>query len=317
MKHPPVNKALPSPAFAPHLDCVPCLMRQAREAIGYAGVQSSEGFEVLREVLQLMARLDWKLPPPVLGQQVHWLIRRLTRCDDPYAQVKKRLNRKAARLYPAWRRRFHQQHPPMEAAVRLAIVGNLLDVGAKTRMDDGAIRAAFTDALTAPLQGSSVADFTERVRRADSILYLADNAGEIFFDRDLISQLPAGKVAVAVRGSPVLNDATCLDAQQAGLADRCEIISNGSDAPGTILSDCSPEFQTRFETADLVIAKGQGNYESLFGADRDIFFLLKVKCDVLARALNFPIGSLVLYRKTRLGRTARFPTPVRIQNQEP
>jgi uncharacterized protein with ATP-grasp and redox domains len=272
------------------------MLRQAREAIAYSGVETEAGFQVLRRVLRLMSELDWTLPPPVLGQQVHRLIRQLTGNPDPYAAVKERMNQQAAKLYPTWHSIFRQAHSSLDAAVRLAIVGNLLDVGAKTQLDAAAVRAAFDDALTAPLRGS-VKELAEAIRAARSILYLADNAGEIVFDRDLLALLPLGNFTVGVRGNPVLNDATQADATQAGLPDFCEVISNGSDAPGTLLGDCSPAFRERFATADLIIAKGQGNYESLVGTDKHIFFLLKIKCDVLSQGLGCPLGSLVLHHQ--------------------
>jgi hypothetical protein len=229
----------------------------------------------------------------VLGQQVHRLIRQLTQNPDPYAAIKQRMNQPAAKLYPMWHAIYRQAHSPLDAAMRLAIVGNLLDVGAKTQLDAASVRAAFEGALSAPLRGS-LEELADAIRRARSILYLADNAGEIVFDRDLLAQLPLGNFTVAVRGRPVLNDATLADAKQAGLPDFCEVISNGSDAPGTVLDDCSPEFREQFNTADLIIAKGQGNYESLAGMGKEIFFLLKIKCDVLSRDLGWPLGSLVL-----------------------
>jgi uncharacterized protein with ATP-grasp and redox domains len=278
------------------------MLRQAREAIAYSGVETEAGFQVLRRVLRLMSELDWTLPPPALGQQVHRLIRELTGNSDPYAAIKQRMNQQAAKLYPMWHTIFRQAHSPLDAAVRMAIVGNLLDVGAKTQLDAASVRTAFEGALSAPLRGS-IDEFAEAIRSARSILYLADNAGEIVFDRDLLAQLPLGKFVVAVRGSPVLNDATVADAEQAGLPDYCEIISNGSDAPGTIVGDCSPEFRESFNAADLVIAKGQGNYESLAGTDKHIFFLLKIKCDVLSQDLGWPLGSLVLHHQRPTVRT--------------
>lgn len=279
-----------------NLECVPCVLRQAREAIAYSGVGAESGFKVLRRVLRLMSELDWTLPPPVLGQQVHRLIRQATGNSDPYAAIKERMNQQATQTYPLWHTIYRQAHSPLDAAVRLAIVGNLLDVGAKTQLDAASVRTAFEGAMSTPLRGLIDA-FAEAIRRARSILYLADNAGEIVFDRDLLAQLPLGKFVVAVRGSPVLNDATVADAAQAGLPDYCEIISNGSDAPGTLLEDCSPEFRERYAAADLIIAKGQGNYESLAGADKHIFFLLKIKCDVLSQDLGWPLDSLVLHQQ--------------------
>lgn len=279
-----------------NLDCVPCLLRQAREAIAYANMETETGLEALRRVLRLMSELDWTLPPPALAQPVHRLIRELARNPDPYAAVKDQMNQQAREWYPEWHARFRKIHAPLAAAVRLAIAGNLLDVGAKTQLAPAAVCAAFEEALTALLHGD-LAALAAAIGRARSILYLADNAGEIIFDRDLLAQLPLDRFTVVVRGAPVLNDATLADARQAGLPDYGEVIANGSDAPGTLLADCSPAFQERFAAADLILAKGQGNYESLAGVDKEIFFLLKIKCDVLSRNLGWPRGSLVLHHQ--------------------
>jgi uncharacterized protein with ATP-grasp and redox domains len=129
---------------------------------------------------------------------------------------------------------------------------------------------------------------------AKKILYLVDNTGEIFFDKLLIQQMPNDKMTFVVRGYPVINDATLIDAKIAGLTEMVEVIDNGSDAPGTILEDCSKEFLRHFSDADLIIAKGQGNYETLSNSNKCIFFILKAKCPVIARDIGCEIGSLVI-----------------------
>ncbi len=284
-----------------NLECAPCLLRQAREAIALSGLNTAASFALWERAERFMEQMDMNQPSPVLAQKLHRLIRQQTGNPDPYATLKTQLNQRALRLYPEWHRRFRQAWPPLEAAVRLAIIGNLLDAGAKTQLDDAAVLAAFAEALTAPLRGS-VGALANAIQQARRILYLADNTGEIVFDRDLLAQLPIGRCTFAVRGSPVLNDATLADAEVAGIGDICEVIANGSDAPGTLLEDCSPEFREHFRAADLVIAKGQGNFESLAGADKNIFFLLKIKCDVLSRSLDCPRGSLVLHESRKTAR---------------
>jgi uncharacterized protein with ATP-grasp and redox domains len=138
--------------------------------------------------------------------------------------------------------------------------------------------------------------FGEALAEAENILYLADNAGEIVFDRLLIEQLPMEKVVVAVRGLPAINDATIQDAKIAGITELVEVIDNGSDAPATILEDCSERFLDAFNRADLIIAKGQGNYETLSDIDKNIFFLLKAKCPVIAGHIGCEVGELILKR---------------------
>lgn len=283
----------PVSGLTSRLDCVACLARQAHEAVTAATPDPQLRETAFRKTLQLLACMDWHLSPPALAQAIHRLIRDLTHNPDPYVRVKARLNKLAGRLYPTWRQRFRSRFEPLEAAVRLAIVGNLLDVAAKIHLTESAMLDAFQAALSAPLLGS-ITRFSNAIRRARHILFLADNAGEIVFDRDLLAQLPIGGFTVVVRGAPVLNDATLIDAQRAGLAQMCDLSTNGSDGPGTLLEDCSPEFRALFNAADLIVAKGQGNYESLVGLEKDIFFLLKVKCPVIAESLQCPSGSLVL-----------------------
>ena len=138
--------------------------------------------------------------------------------------------------------------------------------------------------------------FQAALGRASRILYLADNAGEIVFDRLLIERMPPGKVTVGVRGFPVINDATMKDAEDTGMTELAEVIDNGSDGPGTILDDCSQSFRDRFDEADLIIAKGQGNYETLSEVDKDIYFLLKAKCAVIARDMGCQEDDMILKR---------------------
>jgi uncharacterized protein with ATP-grasp and redox domains len=132
-------------------------------------------------------------------------------------------------------------------------------------------------------------------------LYLADNAGEIAFDRLLVERISPGRVTLAVRGAPVINDATLADAQAVGLDKIVEVIDNGSDAPGTILDDCHSDFRRRFAGADLIIAKGQGNYETLSDGPGNLFFLFKAKCPVIADHIGQPVGTQIMVQ-TRTGR---------------
>ena len=155
------------------------------------------------------------------------------------------------------------------------------------------------NSLTISLEGD-VEAFSSAISQANNILYLTDNAGEIVLDQLLIEQMPTERVTVAVRGLPVINDATMKDAEETGLTDLVTVIDNGSDAPGTLLEDCSPAFQQCFTDADLIIAKGQGNFESLNEVRKDIFFLLKAKCPLVSEHLGYPVGSLVLKRSNEL-----------------
>ena len=286
------------------LDCIPCFTRQALDAARMVSDSPAVHEEIVRRVMSMAARMDFSQPPPVVGQKIHRIIRVLTGVDDPYRQVKDRFNRFALELYPAMKRRIACSADRFETAVRLAIAGNVIDLGLKSEVSEAEVERAIEEALAAPLPTESIVGLRESIAQADDILYIADNAGEIVFDRLLIEELLPKRVTVAVRGHAVLNDATRADAEAAGLLDMVEVIDTDSDAPGTVLTDCSDEFLERFARADLVLAKGQGNYETLSDADAEVFFLLKAKCEVIAEDIGCEPGSVVVRRNRGRERAA-------------
>jgi len=275
------------------LDCIPCFTRQALDAVRLVVKNPAQRELLLRRLVHEIAEADWQQTPPGMGQIIHRIIRKELDCADPYREIKDQMNEMATRLVPAMREQI-QQHPnPREAAVRVAIGGNLLDTGSKSQISAAELPAHLVTIWHKPLHGDLVA-FFKAVEEARTILYLADNAGEIIFDRLLLEHLPAEKVTLVVRGAPVLNDVTRADADTAGIPGLVPVIDNGSDAPGTILEDCSATFRKRFEEADLIIAKGQGNFETLSDIDKPIFFLFTVKCSLVAEHVQEPLGGLVV-----------------------
>ncbi len=272
------------------LECIPCFVRQTLEAVRFATRETRVHERLLREVLRAAAEMNLEQSPPAMAQQIHRKLRTLTGVDDPYRGVKDRFNRMAMAMLPEMAAEVARSDDPLATAVRLAIAGNVIDLGVDGNLTEAEAERAIGNMMHEPFAGN-LDELAAAVRTAGSILYLADNAGEIVFDRLLIQQMPTDRVTVAVRGRPILNDVTRLDAEAVGLTDLVEVIDNGSDAPGTLLQDCSDAFRRRFDAADLVIAKGQGNYESLSEVPRDIFFLLKAKCSVIAEHIGMPVGT--------------------------
>ncbi len=280
------------------LDCLPCLLRQATEAIRLGAKDEKVDVMVVRELLLASTTLDFDQPPPSLSGALQAQLREITGCADPYREAKQRFNRLALELLPPLAAAVARSEDPFGAAVRLAIAGNIIDLGAKSGLTEAEARSAASGALAQPLVGP-LAALHRAARHAHRILYLCDNAGEIVFDRVLIEQLPRGRVTVAVRGQAVINDATRDDALVAGLGGIAEVVDNGSAMPGTVLADCSPEFCRRFAEADLVIAKGQGNFESLHAERAPLFCLFRVKCPTVAVHCGHPVGSHVVWRALR------------------
>jgi uncharacterized protein with ATP-grasp and redox domains len=279
-----------------YLDCIACFVRQALDAARRATNDVQIHEKVVREVLRLEVELDMSQSPPAIGQQIHRLIRNLVGKDDPYRQIKRQFNNLALKLYPELRKQITGSDNRLETAIRLAIAGNIIDFGVNGSVNESDLNKAISESLTADFDSGQMQPFQDAIEQAEEILYLADNAGEIVFDRLLIEQLPYEKVTVVVKGEPVINDATRKDAAAAGLPRIVEVIDNGSDAPGTILENCSQAFRDHFAKADLVIAKGQGNYETLSDVNKNIFFILKAKCSVISRNIGCEVGEMILQK---------------------
>lgn len=275
------------------IDCIPCFVRQTLDASCKVSRDPAVCEQMMRDVLRWMSEMDMSLSPPALAQRIHRRLRELTGIIDPYREEKDQHNQMALKLIPGLREQVAAADDPLLTAANLAIAGNIIDLGAKSGLADNDIHEAIQHASEKPLEGN-LDSFRNEVAKAEKILYLADNCGEIVFDTLLIEQLGPQRVTLAVRGMPIINDATLEDAVTAGLDRIVPVIGNGSDAPGTLLEDCNKEFLAAFESADLIISKGQGNFETLSDCGKNIFFLLKVKCPVVAESAGLPVGTHVL-----------------------
>jgi uncharacterized protein with ATP-grasp and redox domains len=248
----------------------------------------------MRHILQEVSIMDFDRSPVDMATTIHRTLRELSGNPDPYREIKQHSNQRMLSLYPQLLEKIQSAEDSLEMAIRLAIAANIIDFGAKHNLDDETIDRVMAESIAIPLDRELVEQLRQEIHRAESILYLGDNAGEIVCDRLLIEQLPREKITYVVRGNPIINDVTIADAQTVGITELVSVIDNGADAPGTILAECSPEFRDRFHSADLIIAKGQGNYESLSNSNQNIFFLLKAKCPVIARDLNCQVGATIL-----------------------
>jgi uncharacterized protein with ATP-grasp and redox domains len=281
------------------LECLSCFVRQTLDAARQVSDDPAFHEDALRSLFRDLADADWHEPPPVIAQRIHRTLREQTGIDDPYIEQKRAHNELALHLLPALRKDIETSGDPLISAAHFAIAGNIIDLGAKSGLNESDVMHAIEHAAEEPLEGD-MDSFRKAVTEAKSILYLADNAGEIVFDRLLIEQLGSERVTLAVRGGPILNDALNEDARTAGLTALVPTIGNGSDVPGTDMTQCSAEFRDLFNKADLIISKGQGNFETLSDNPRRIFFLFKVKCPMVAQTCGRPLGAHVLTEKPAL-----------------
>ena len=270
-------------------------MRQALAAARAATDDEQVQHEVMKAVAAMMPELPLDVTPPQIAQQTYKLVYEITGNYDPYEQAKAMADRKALDIYPNLKEMVATSHDPLLTACRLAIAGNSIDLGPSS--DHSEIGAIVESALTMPLAIDHYPKFREDIRSSKRILYLGDNAGEIVFDRILIEEIKRTRdieITFVVRERPIINDATRHDALSVGLDTVAAIVSSGSDAPATVLSQCSSEMLDLYHSADTIIAKGQGNHESLSGERGNIFFLLKAKCPVVAGLLKVEVGDAIL-----------------------
>jgi uncharacterized protein with ATP-grasp and redox domains len=264
-----------------------------------AGADEALQRRIMHQALNLLSQhsLGTISMPPEIAYQIHRMVRSQTGAEDPYREAKQASTERALALYPELKQIVHQADDPLDAAIRVSIAGNIIDLGYSPTYD---LRSTLNRVLTQPFALDRREALRAMVSDATGILFLADNAGETVFDRVLIETL-AVPVTYVVKGGPTLNDATRSDALEAGVDRVAEIIETGSDAPGTILSQCSDDFRKRFEEADLIIAKGQANYETLSDRGARIFFLLQVKCSVIGEDIGAPVGSIVAWQGNPTG----------------
>jgi len=274
-----------------YLECLPCFLRQAVEAAKMATEDALKQWEVVNAVLRLLTAASASDRPPQIAARVHRTVRRVSGCDDPYCQVKQDGNEAAMELYPRAEELVAASDDPLQTAAKLAVVGNIIDSGVGLRFD---LEAEIERANARRFATDDFDRFREEMARASTVLYLADNAGEIVFDRLLIEQVTHKKMLVAVRAEPMLNDALLADAEFAGIDRLAAILTTGLGWPGAEVESRPADFLDAFTRADVIIAKGQGNYEWLSEAKTNIFFLLMAKCPVVARDLGVEVGELVV-----------------------
>ncbi len=278
-----------------YLDCFPCIVKQALEASKMATDNENLQREVLNSVFKILPNFPLDVSPPEIAVNVHRIIKKISKNKDPYKKVKEEFNKKALQLYPELKLKIDTSEDRLLTAVKLAIAGNIIDFGVAGNNFD--LNNTIKEVLSSNLAVNQFSRFKNDVLNNSSILYIGDNAGEIVFDKILIEEIKKyskANVIFVVRGEPILNDVTFEDAEFVEIDKIAEIISNGYDAPATLLSNSSKELKKAFDSADLVIAKGQGNYETLSNIDKNIYFLLKVKCSILARDIGSNVGDNIL-----------------------
>ncbi len=277
------------------IDCLPCMLRQVLEAARMATTDEVMQEQIMNEAVQVLSGHKFYNCAPKLGEAMHAVVKRHSGVTDPYAEIKSRDIAEALRLEPLIRRFAFSGDDFLLQALKVSATGNVMDSALYNDLD---IEACLNAELE---KGFRVCDwdaFQKDIKMAKKILIIGDNAGEAVFDKVLAQYLSVGhEVIYAVRDEAIINDITTDEAAKTGIADHVTIISTGCGAPGAVLESCSKEFRTVFDNADIVISKGQGNFEALSDTSRTVYFLLKAKCPRIAKALGVDVNEYVFRKK--------------------
>lgn len=273
------------------LACIPCFVEHTLHVAKLTTDDEDQQFKIIKQVLAVAAEMELEQSPPEMARKIHRIIREVTGVEDAYQEIKDNSTAFARELMPLLRSEIEAAENHFEAIVRLVIAGNIIDFGADRHFKLKDARERITEALNLHIDSSSVNHLRELMENAGSILYMMDNCGEAVFDRLLIEPFRE-KITIGIRGYPILNDITPREVDSSDIKDLARIIDTGDSTPGVSMQYSSAEFLDVFNNVDLIIAKGQGNYETLSNTSRPIVFLLRVKCPVVGEKLNADIGSL-------------------------
>ncbi|HZK39309.1 MAG TPA: ARMT1-like domain-containing protein, partial [Clostridia bacterium] len=258
--------------------------------------------EIVTDAINILSNYKSYACSPDLAMAMHGMVKAKTQTADPYRKIKDADIQAALKLYPQLKDFLKQKNNSLYWALKIAATGNNIDSAIYQNID---INRCVDQELKKDFGKCDLPLLQERLKTAHTILIIGDNAGETVFDKLLVQTLLPINIIYAARNEPILNDATVQDARDSGLDECASIISTGCNAPGAILKQCSDEFLTAFREADIVISKGQGNYEALSDCEREVFFLLKAKCPMIAERLGVDLNEYAFVRHTDKKQTER------------
>lgn len=278
------------------LECLVCMLKQALNTVRIATKDEKRRRETMNRVAEQIQKTNLDFSPALISKQVYEIVSEVTGIDDPFRESKVHMNREALQMLPRLEELVASANDPLDSALHLAVAGNIIDLGIGHQFDLG---EDVLNIMCTKFVIDDIEKFKAELVSGRKLLYLCDNAGEIVFDRVLVEELLKRglEVTVCVKSGPVINDAMMEDAKVSGLTHLARVIGTGSADIGINFDRSSDEFLQAFKSTDLILAKGHGNFETCNGLSYNIFFLLKVKCDVVARKLNVKKGDIVFKHK--------------------
>lgn len=281
------------------VECIPCLINQGIKISNFLNLDAVKKGEIVREIMsELQSKTLEDSTPPHLAKDIYKLIYSSVNNDDPYFEIKEYYNKELLKLEDDLRKLIYESEDSFHMALKLAITGNIIDFGTNHEITKNLIYEKIEEVEDKNLAIDNSKELYDKLKNSKQLMYLGDNCGEIVFDKLFIAYLkqefPDLNIIFGVRGMPIINDITLKDAKDVGINLIASLIDNGDGAPGTIIDNTKKEFKDSFYKSDLIIAKGQGNFETLSNINReDVFFLLMAKCNVISTEIGVPLMSLI------------------------
>lgn len=282
--------------------CIRCMVdRQEERMQKKTDLSEIKKAEYLKGVLRVIGESGKTASAPELAEEISKVYEDFFGKEEGYGKIKYEHNKKMLHIEEEIQRSIEQAEDSLEQAILYARTGNYIDYGAMKVVDEGILWELLQRAATEKLDKRNYACFKQDLKQAKTLTYVLDNCGEIVLDKLLIKEIkrqyPKLQIYVLVRGKEVLNDATMDDAIQIGLTKMAPVIENGTGIAGTVLEKISEEAKKALNDADVILAKGQGNFESMYGCGLDVYYLFLCKCDWFVKRFGMTKNAGVFLRE--------------------
>lgn len=279
-------------------ECITCIFSQSLRVCKTLGIDKHTTKRVLDRVANMVEDWSFDETPPQIAARVYPQIADILQVDDIYLNYKHQATKKALEFIPFIENMINNSSDRFIAALKVSVAGNVIDLAAMKQFD---LNEEISKIFDLPFSIDDSESLRKELKRSKNLLVVGDNAGEHLFDKVMMHSFkelfPKLNIFYAVRGKPIINDVTKKEAKEAGIDEVAKIIDSGVDTPGLDLNRANKEMLTIFNRADIVLAKGMGNYESLCNTTHTIYFLLKVKCNVVASSLGATLGDIVCLKR--------------------
>ncbi len=278
-------------------ECISCLIKKQLDSYPEKA-SNSEKIKYMQEILEIISQAPQSMSAPEIVAEIYNVQRKMFGTNQDYTETKRYFNNLMLEIEKDLAEEIVKSEDRLKTAVQYVMTGNYIDFGAMDKVDENKLRELLSNARNIEVNDNEFQALQSDLMNAKYLVYLTDNCGEIVLDKLLISVIrelnPALDITAIVRGSDVLNDATLIDARQAALTDIVKVIGNGSNIAGTCLNKISPEALHAIDNADVIISKGQGNFETLNRCGRNIYYMFMCKCKMFADRFRVPKYSGIL-----------------------